>query len=158
MPGTEVAIGRNSPASLVPGFMSKVSFWLGPPSIHSRMHDLCLTPDPAACAAIRSSQPEDEVSAAPAAENFKNARRDSSALRELVMRGLPGKGRPPARPPARRLLMIQGKLTGIQQGPEDVAVGFRRIAVVGLEVLLQAPDLGSGGTPGQGGQEQRLEV
>src|SRR5437870_10945149 len=113
------------------------------------MHDLCLTQDPAACAAIRSSQPDIEVRAAPAAENLRKARRDSSVLRELVMRGLPGKGLAPATQPARRLLMIQGKLTGIQQGPEDVAVGFRGLAVVGLKVLLQTPALGSGGTPGQ---------
>src|SRR5437870_2488202 len=119
MPGTEVAIGLNSPASGVPGFMSNVSFWLGPPSIHSKMHDLCLTPDPAACAAIRSSQPDIEVRAAPAAENFRKSRRDRCVVRELVMNGLPGKGPSPATQPARRLLMIQGELTGIQQGPED---------------------------------------
>src|SRR5438552_4977723 len=110
MPGTEVAIGWNSPPSLVPGFMSNVSFWLGPPSIHSRIHDLCLTPAPAACAAIRSSQPDIDVRAAPAAVNLRKSRRDSSAMRELVMRGLQ--------------LMIQAKLTRIQQGPEDVAVAL----------------------------------
>src|SRR5438128_7931771 len=116
MPGTAVAIGRNSPASGVPGFMSNVSFWLGPPSIHSRMHALCLTPDPAACAAIRSSQPDIEVRAAPAAENLRKARRDSSVLRELVMRD--SRKRPVAcHAGGPRLLMIQGKLTGIQQGP-----------------------------------------
>src|SRR5438128_11001685 len=117
MPGTAVAIGRNSPASGVPGFMSNVSFWLGPPSIHSRMHDLCLTPDPAECAAIRSSQPDIEVRAAPVAENLRKARRDSSVLRELVMRGHPGKGLSPATQPARRLSMIEAKVTGIQQSP-----------------------------------------
>src|SRR5438270_12141094 len=90
MPGTEVAIGRNSPASLVPGFMSNVSFWLGPPSIQSMIHDLCLTPAPAACAAITSSQPDIDVRAAPAAVNLRKSRRDSSAMRELVMRELQG--------------------------------------------------------------------
>src|SRR4051794_41768264 len=89
MPGTEVAIGLNSPASAVPGFMSNVSFWLGPPSIHSKMHDLCLTRAPAAWAAIRSSQPDTDVRAAPAAANCRKPRRDSSALRELVIRGPP---------------------------------------------------------------------
>src|SRR5262249_20244569 len=102
MPGTEVAIGRNSPASGVPGFMSKVSFWLGPPSIHSKMHDLCLTPVPAACAAIKSNQPDTEVRAAPAAENRRKSRRDRAAFRELVIAGLPGKGRPRVVPPAGR--------------------------------------------------------
>ena len=44
MPGTDVAIapsvrrGRRRPAS---GLGSNVSTWLGPPSIQSRMHDLC---------------------------------------------------------------------------------------------------------------------
>src|SRR4051812_45323122 len=93
MPGTEVAIGLNSPASLVPGFMSNVSFWLGPPSIHSKMHDLCLAP--AACAAIVPNQPDAEARVAPAAVNLRKSRRESSALRELVMRGLRGMTRWP---------------------------------------------------------------
>src|SRR5690348_15595118 len=90
MPGTEVGIGLNSPASFVPGFMSNVSFWLGPPAIHSKMHVLCLTPDSAGSAAIRSSQPDIEVRAAPAADNRRKSRRDSSVIRELVIRGLLG--------------------------------------------------------------------
>src|SRR6266542_3886948 len=88
MPGTEVAIGWNSPASGVPGFMSNVSFWLGPPAIHSKMHDLCLAPDPAACAAITSSQPDTDARAAPAADNLSKPRRDRSWVRVFVMRGL----------------------------------------------------------------------
>src|SRR6516165_3284590 len=88
MPGTEVAIGLNSPASLVPGFMSNVSFWLGPPSIHSRMHALCLRADSAARAASRSNQPEAEARAAPAAENRRRSRRERVAVRALVMRRL----------------------------------------------------------------------
>src|SRR5437016_4237997 len=88
MPGTEVAIGLNSPASLVPGFMSNVSFWLGPPAIHSKMHDLCLTPSLATSAANTSSQPDIDVRAAPAAVNLSKSRRESSAIRELVMKGL----------------------------------------------------------------------
>src|SRR5262249_6994590 len=159
MPGTEVAIGWNSPASLVPGFMSNVSFWLGPPSIHSKMHDLCLTPNPAACAAIRSNQPDIEVRAAPAAENLRKSRRDSSTIRELVIRGLPGNARRlHAAQPASRWLMIQSKLTGIQQGPEDIVVSLRRIALVGLKVFLQTLVFGSRGTAGQGGQEEPLDV
>src|SRR5690242_6043114 len=97
MPGTAVAIGLNSPASLVPGFMSNVSFWLGPPSNHSKMHDLSLTPDPAAWAASTSNPPDIDLRAAPAAERLRKARRDSSAYRELVTRGLPEEGPPAAR-------------------------------------------------------------
>src|SRR5436305_1734554 len=39
-PGTLVATGLNSPALGVPGFMSKVSVWAGPPAIHSRIQAL----------------------------------------------------------------------------------------------------------------------
>ena len=37
-PVTLLALGRNGPPVLRPGFMSKVSIWLAPPFIHSRMH------------------------------------------------------------------------------------------------------------------------
>ncbi len=36
-PGAEVSIGLNSPPLAWPGFRSKVSVWLGPPVIHSKM-------------------------------------------------------------------------------------------------------------------------
>src|SRR5262245_18831069 len=74
MPGTEVATGLNSPASLVPGFMSKVSFCDGPPSIHRTMHDFVLSFFSAACAARTLSQPDME--AAPAVVYFRRSRRD----------------------------------------------------------------------------------
>ena len=51
MPGAEVAMGLKSPAPLLPGLRSKVSLWLGPPSIHIRMHDLAL-PEGAGAAAL----------------------------------------------------------------------------------------------------------
>ena len=76
MPGTAVVIGLNSPASLVPGLRSKVSLWLGPPSIHSRMQDLCLTPDAAARAASTLSQPDIAAPPTPAADSFRKSRRD----------------------------------------------------------------------------------
>src|SRR5438309_916737 len=88
MPGTDVGIGLNSPASFVPGFMSNVSFWLGPPSIQSRMHALCFRPAPAAVAARESNHPDADARAAPAAENRRKSRRASSAVRALVMGGL----------------------------------------------------------------------
>src|SRR2546421_726066 len=81
----------------------------------------------------------------------RKSRRDRCVVRELVMNELPGScgramlSRPTAAgspsltawaakachprlvpfPLAVSYLMIQGKLTGIQQGPENVAVGFR---------------------------------
>ena len=39
MPGDAVSISLNGPPLAWPGLRSKVSIWLGPPFIHSRMHD-----------------------------------------------------------------------------------------------------------------------
>ena len=39
MPGTAVSMALNSPPLAWPGLGSKVSIWLGPPVIQSRMHD-----------------------------------------------------------------------------------------------------------------------
>src|SRR5688572_28122704 len=85
MPGTLVAMGLNSPPSLVPGLRSKVSLWVGPPSIHRTMQDLCLTPVWAAWAASTGSQPDSEVAATPAADSLSRSRRE----RSLVMVGSP---------------------------------------------------------------------
>src|SRR5579859_3232936 len=76
MLGTFVAIGLNSPPSLVPGFKSNVSLWLGPPSIHRRMHDLCLAPELAARLANTLSQPDNDTAETPAAVSFSRSRRD----------------------------------------------------------------------------------
>jgi hypothetical protein len=58
-PGAAVAISLKGPPLACPGFKSKVSVWLGPPFIHSKMHDLpCLAAAlPAAAAANRGNQP-----------------------------------------------------------------------------------------------------
>ena len=40
MPVIFVGMGRNGPPVGRPGFMSKVSIWLAPPFIHSRMQRL----------------------------------------------------------------------------------------------------------------------
>src|SRR5262245_30466287 len=77
MPGTEVAIGLNSPPSFVPGFMSKVSLCDGPPSIHSRMHDLVFAFVCSAWAARVPSHPDSDVPATPAAtEYLRKSRRE----------------------------------------------------------------------------------
>src|SRR5947207_7492271 len=76
MPETEVGIGLNSRASLVPGLRSKVSLWVGPPSIHSRMHDLCLAPVCAACEASTFIQPDSAGARTPAEDSLKKSRRD----------------------------------------------------------------------------------
>src|SRR5262245_47595245 len=48
MPGTLVWIGRKGPPLYCPGFMSKVSIWLAPPFIHSKMQCLAFLPTSAA--------------------------------------------------------------------------------------------------------------
>src|SRR5688572_26770329 len=65
-PGALVLIGLNSPAPLLSGLRSKVSLWLGPPSIHRRMHDFAGL-RPAAAFAITGSQPESVGANTPAA-------------------------------------------------------------------------------------------
>src|SRR5205823_8153542 len=80
MPGAEVAMGLNSPPSLVPGLMSKVSLCDGPPSIHRTMQDLCLTPVWAAWVASTGSQPDSEVAATPAADSLSSSRRERSLV------------------------------------------------------------------------------
>jgi hypothetical protein len=74
MPGTLVLIGLNSPASAVPGFMSQVSFWLGAPDIHKRMHDFGRLPATGAAAASRPIQPDIEAPRNPA-PSFNDSRR-----------------------------------------------------------------------------------
>ena len=41
MPGTDVSMALVSPPCAVPGLGSKVSSWLGPPAIQSRMQAIC---------------------------------------------------------------------------------------------------------------------
>ena len=85
MPGTAVGIGLNSPPLAVPGFRSKVSLWLGPPSIHRRMQALCLTPASAARAASTPIQPDIAAPPTPAADNRRKSRRDRPAGVQKVM-------------------------------------------------------------------------
>jgi hypothetical protein len=54
------------PAVAWPGLGSKVSIWLGPPDIQSRMHDFRRRGSVAAPAATFSSQPEAEPPRTPA--------------------------------------------------------------------------------------------
>ena len=54
MPGTAVSIALVSPPLSVPGLGSKVSSWLGPPAIQSRMQAICRFRSSSACRAIRS--------------------------------------------------------------------------------------------------------
>ena len=54
MPGTDVSMALVAPPCSVPGLGSKVSSWLGPPAIQSRMQAICRFRSSSACRAIRS--------------------------------------------------------------------------------------------------------
>src|SRR5437870_13919941 len=84
MPGAEVAIGLNSPASFVPGFRSKVSLCDGPPSIHRTMPDFVFLPLWAAWAATTLSQPDIDRAAMPAPEHFSRSRRERMVFMMVI--------------------------------------------------------------------------
>src|SRR5208282_561118 len=79
MPGTLVAIGLSS-LVLLAGLGSKVSIWLGPPVMNSRMQLLCFGLLPADWSAARaariSSQPETGAVRMPAADSLSRSRRE----------------------------------------------------------------------------------
>src|SRR5947209_6179402 len=75
-PGTLVLMARYGPPCGVPGLRSKVSLWLGPPSIHSTMHFLACWLFWAARLARIGSQPDSEAPPTPRADSFTKSRRD----------------------------------------------------------------------------------
>src|SRR5262245_31964840 len=83
IPDALVLIGLNSPAPLLSGFRSRVSLWLGPPSIQRRMQRLAfafgLAGDSSARAARTFIHPENEAPNTPAADSFRKSRRDFSS-------------------------------------------------------------------------------
>src|SRR6476659_6971199 len=83
VPRALVSIGLNSPAPLLSGLRSRVSLWLGPPSIQRRMQRLAfafeLAGDSSARAARTFIQPENEAPNTPAADSFRKSRRDFSS-------------------------------------------------------------------------------
>src|SRR4051812_29133359 len=83
MPGTLVLIGLKGPPLSVPGLRSKVSLWLGPPSIHKRMQDLVFLFWAAAPWARTLNQPDSDRPLTPAAASFRASRR-VSPLSELA--------------------------------------------------------------------------
>src|SRR5579863_594163 len=74
IPEAAVLIGLKVPAPLLSGLRSKVSFWLGPPSIHSRMHDLAGVFLPAAALASTGSHPDSAGANTPAAVSLRKSR------------------------------------------------------------------------------------
>src|SRR5262245_4576410 len=91
MPGTLVLIGLKVPALAVPGFMSKVSLWLGPPAIHRRMHDLGLAVWAAAPCARTLNQPDSDRPLTPAAASFRASRRFRPRFSVPLSMGDPGR-------------------------------------------------------------------
>ncbi len=83
VPATLVEISRNKPPVGRPIFMSKVSNWLAPPFIQSRMHRFCflLTSLAAACEWNKLPQFISEPPVAVAMVPFSNARRDRCSKR-----------------------------------------------------------------------------
>src|SRR3954468_2842636 len=82
MPGTAVGMSLNGPPLTCPGFMSKVSNWLGPPVIHRRMHAFLRFGWAAAAFARASNHPETQQPATPADVNRSQSRRESWGERE----------------------------------------------------------------------------
>src|SRR5437660_10871562 len=77
-----VLMGLNGPPLAWPGLRSHRSMVLGPPFIHSRMHERLRCGSLAAAAAKRSSQPDDEYAAKPAAASFRRPRRERGRVME----------------------------------------------------------------------------
>jgi hypothetical protein len=75
IPGTAVAMGLKGPPCSVPGLRSKVSLWLGPPAIHSRMHDFGRALAAAAPRASAGNQPDSEDAITPAVDSRSHSRR-----------------------------------------------------------------------------------
>src|SRR6185312_8071039 len=78
MPGVLVSMPLMGPPLSVPGLGSKVSIWLGPPFIQSRMQARGGLADPCVAARARLPNHPDIVTAALAAPVRRNARRDGS--------------------------------------------------------------------------------
>ena len=75
MPGTLVAIASVGPPFSCPALGSKVSNWLGPPCIHSRIIDLPFSCSSRDCSAIKFRRPNAPVIAAAAEAVWRNLRR-----------------------------------------------------------------------------------
>ena len=83
MPGTLVAMGLKGPPLAWPGLRSKVSSWLGPPLIHSRIQERLRWGWSAVSAARVSSQPDIEEPTTPAVDSRSQSRRDRDEIRVM---------------------------------------------------------------------------
>src|SRR3954453_1152407 len=122
-PGTAVGIGLNA---LVPfsGLGSKVSMWLAPPVMNSRMQCLCLAAGrSAARAASVLSQPDVGTPKAPAAVSFSQSRgqRRSENMINLASGG----------DASRKRLVVEQELAAVEQRPEQFAERLRLVRRAG---------------------------
>src|SRR5262245_61002800 len=79
IPGTDVSIALYGPPFSCPGLRSKVSIWLGPPDIHSRMHERRRSLLAATSSANAGSQRDIDTPKAPQAESLSQSRRERDA-------------------------------------------------------------------------------
>src|SRR5262249_16655072 len=91
-PGAEVCRSWNGPPVGVPGLRSKVSIWLGPPSIHKRMHERLRLGARAASAASAGGQPDRPGPSTPAADSFSHSRRVKRVMGWVLSGEIPAGG------------------------------------------------------------------
>src|SRR5947209_3549725 len=122
-PAALVSISLNGPPLAWPGLRSHRSMVLGPPLIHSRMHERLRLGSRAAPAARRSSQPDIEAPAKPAVVSRSRSRREK--VFGEVMSGISrfeGRLRL-CRCEAASGLVTEQELAAVEQDPEDVGQG-----------------------------------
>ena len=130
IPGTAESIALVSPPLACPGLGEKVSNWLGPPRMYSRMHAMPRERSSSALALTNSFHPS--VPAATLASEMpcrKSRRRITRCAIDAqadVMRALRGSCR---LAPLSALLSVC-ELGGVHQGPQDVFEGFGPIRQV----------------------------
>src|SRR6516225_3577799 len=158
MAGTEVWISWNGPPCAVPGRRSNVSLWLGPPSIHRRMQDLCLALVSAARLASTLNQPDTEVPKIPAADSLNRSRRESCGVifRSPFILSLRSAFGSLLRTLNVDRLMVQSKFAGVQEGPEHVAEAGAQVGLPANVINEALPFLGRR-PPRQSSDVQLLE-
>src|SRR5262249_20657825 len=131
MPGTSVSIGWNGPPWGCPGLRSKVSIWLGPPLIHSRMQERLRCGLPAVASASAPSQPDVQVPSTPAAASRSQSRRERRLARADECERIIGES--PGTPES----VVENELGTVEQHPKHVRECLRRVAgrAAGLHVL-----------------------
>src|SRR5437763_80678 len=129
-PGALVAVSLKGPPLEWPGFRSKVSIWLGPPFIHSRMHERRRWGFAAVSAARASSQPDVEQPSTPAVDSRSHSRRLKDGRRDID--GL--------------RLVVQEEFAAVEQRPEHIRQRLLRVVAgpAAVDKLCEPLALGGG--------------